>query len=192
MHSSADDTDFATALRAAADQIVAALETARPAARVALIDGRSGSGKSTLAADIVARSDDRIQLVALDDLYPGWDGLAAGVEEALRCVIAPQAAGIPGRWRRWDWARGSRAEEHVLDPRRPLLVEGAGLLTPATAALADVAVWLESPASSRKRRALARDGDPYRAHWEQWAAQEARHLAANRPQERATLVFSMP
>ena len=191
MPSSADLT-FAAALSAAADDIVAALGSASAFAPITLIDGRSGSGKSTLAADLVARSRGRLQLIALDDLYPGGEGLAAGAEEALKRVIAPHATGHSATWRRWDWALGRRAEAHTVDPDRPLLVEGAGLLTAETAALADVTVWLEAPASSRKRRALDRDGETYRPHWDQWAAQETVHLAQHRPQSHAMFVFAMP
>lgn len=188
---SSADTAVAAVLQRAADEVADAWKRIG-SAPITLIDGRSGSGKSTLAADLVRRSAGLVQLVALDDLYPGWDGLEAGVDEALLRVIAPHAAGDRGRWRRWDWVRGAWAEEHTIDPARPLLVEGAGVLDERTAALADVSVWLESPASSRKRRALGRDGDTYRPHWEQWARQEDAHLAAHRPAALATLTFAVP
>lgn len=190
MRSSADD-DLATALRGAADATEAAVALARPAS-LTVIDGRSGAGKSGLAAELVRRSRGLVQLVALDDLYPGWDGLAAGADEAFRRIIEPHAAGRPGLWRRWDWTRSTWAEEHTVDPSRPLVIEGSGALTPESAALADVTVWLESPLASRKRRALDRDGDTYRPHWERWALQEADHLNGHRPRELAALVFELP
>ena len=64
------------------------------ARRRILIDGRSGSGKTELARSIAAHWPEA-QLVRLDDLYPGWDGLDAG------------SAAVPGiltdfRWRAWD------------------------------------------------------------------------------------------
>lgn len=189
---SSADAAFGSALAQAAEEISALLATIGAPAPIVLIDGRSGSGKSTLAGDLVRRSEGRMQLVALDDLYPGWDGLAAGADEALHSVIAPHAAGRVARWRRWDWSRDARAEEHRVDPDRPLLVEGAGVLTPATAALAQVAVWIESPTSSRRRRALDRDGDTYRPHWDRWAAQEAAHLVVHRPADHATVVVATP
>ena len=45
-----------------------------------LIDGPSGSGKTTLAAEIEQHwnSAVKLQVVHMDDLYPGWDGLAEG------------------------------------------------------------------------------------------------------------------
>lgn len=161
---------------------------------VVLIDGRSGSGKSTLARTVVANwpLHGRVQLVALDSLYPGWDGLADGVETARASILYPHARGTMGVWQRWDWDASRYAEAHAVDPSLPLIVEGSGILTPQTAALSDIRVWLESPESARRARALERDGDTYRPHWDRWGAQERAHVAANDPQALATLRFDVP
>ncbi|RLK49295.1 hypothetical protein [Microbacterium telephonicum] len=177
------------ALRRAASGIQGAVEgAARP---LVLIDGRSGSGKTTLAALVADALGDGTQVVALDDIYPGWDGLADGSETARRDVIEPYAAGRAATWHRWDWSAHRTAEAHHVDAARPLVVEGAGLLTPRSAALADVRVWLSCPAPVRRRRALARDGDAYRPFWDRWAAQEETHIATHDPQHLATLVFEV-
>jgi cytidylate kinase len=55
-------------------------------------------------------------------------------------------------------------------------------------AFAAVRVWLEAPATVRKERALARDGDTYAPHWDRWAAQEDA-VYAGRPCESAHLVL---
>ena len=159
-----------------------------------LIDGRSGAGKSTLARELVARWPirGRVQLVALDQLYPGWDGLADGVEASRGLILHPHARGLIGVWQRWDWDAGAHAEAHAVDPSLPLIVEGSGLLTPATAKLGDIRVWLESPPESRKRRALTRDGDTYRPHWDRWAEQEERHIARDDPRSQATHILAVP
>lgn len=161
---------------------------------VVLIDGRSGAGKTSLSRALVARwpQRGRVQLVALDSLYPGWDGLTAGVEAARTGILLPHARGSIGVWQRWDWDAGDYAEAHAVDPSLPLIVEGAGLLTPQTAGLADIRVWVESPMTSRRTRALERDGDTYAPHWDRWAAQEDDHVRSNRPAERATHVFVVP
>ncbi|MCT9820278.1 hypothetical protein N3K63_08280 [Microbacterium sp. W1N] len=181
------------ALTAAADAIVAATGDAQSAGgrALVLIDGRSGSGKTTLAALVARRLDGEPQIVALDDIYPGWDGLRDGAEIARRDVIAPFAAGMPSRWHRWDWAAHARAEAHTVDPDRPLIVEGAGVLTAQSAPLAPVRVWLSCPTDVRRHRALTRDGETYRPFWDRWAAQEDDHIARHDPATLATLPFEV-
>lgn len=184
----------AAALDAATTRVLAAVEAVEAANPVVLIDGRSGAGKSSLAARLVASWPlrGRVQLVALDSLYPGWDGLADGAETARELILTPHARGLMGVWQRWDWDADSYAEAHAVNPSLPLIVEGSGILTPANARLADVRVWLESPERSRKQRALARDGDTYRPHWTRWAEQEERHLERDAPVAHATIAVAVP
>nr|WP_157005212.1 hypothetical protein [Microbacterium trichothecenolyticum] len=174
--------------------MIAAIEQVAASNPVVLIDGRSGAGKTSLARALVARWPlrGRVQLVALDSIYPGWDGLDDGVELARELILTPHAKGFVGVWQRWDWTVGEPAEAHAVDPSLPLIVEGSGALTPTTARLADVRVWLESPTASRKERALARDGETYRPHWDRWARQEQRHVTRDDPMSLASLVFPVP
>lgn len=170
---------------------VVEISTSNP---VVLIDGRAGAGKSTLARMVAANWPvaGRPQLIALDSLYPGWDGLDAGVERALHDILRPHARGLLSTWRRWDWELGTDAEASAVTPALGVILEGCGALNPATARLADVRVWVESPDASRKRRALERDGDGFRPHWDRWAAQEARHIKRDEPQALATLTVTIP
>ncbi len=161
--------------------------------RAVLVDGRSGSGKTTIAGALVPLLGGALrapaELLRVEDLYPGWDGLAAGaaaVPEALRT----------GRYRRYDWLAGRFAEEHALEPGRPLVIEGCGALSADNLAAARtwttgsgtgtgtgavLPVWIELPAEERRRRALARDGETFRPHWERWAKQEDALAARTRP-----------
>ena len=149
-------------------------------ATTVLIDGRSGSGKSTLA-DHLQQCWESSAVVRLDDIYPGWDGLAWTVHHVRTELLEPRAADRPGRWRRWDWSTDSPAGWHVVEARRRLIVEGVGALTRANRALADLGIWFDTPDALRKQRALARDGDTYRPHWDRWAAQEDHFIAQNTP-----------
>ena len=192
--SSASADPVSAALDSAAETVVDGIRSVAATNPVVLIDGRSGSGKTSLARRLVAGWPLRgpVQLVALDSLYPGWDGLSDGVVAARDLILRPHARGLIGVWERWDWETSRHAEAHAVDPALPLIVEGSGLLTAETARLADVRIWLESPSSSRKKRALERDGETYRPHWTRWSEQEERHLARNAPTELATHVFSIP
>ena len=143
---------------------------------IVLIDGRSGSGKSEFAAALVDGWPEA-QLVRLDVLYPGWDGLEAGSRHLHDNILAAHAP----RWQRWDWAAGELAEWTSLDNTRPIVIEGSGSLSRANRALADVAIWVELGDAERKLRALARDGEMYAPHWDQWAAQEAAFVARENP-----------
>ncbi|MDU0326692.1 hypothetical protein RWH43_07980 [Microbacterium sp. KSW2-21] len=190
--SNADPLDDAlTAAVAAMSARVVEIGASNP---VVVIDGRSGAGKSSLARRLVAAwpGRGRVQMVALDDVYPGWDGLAAGADYARETILLPHARGLLGVWERWDWELDERAEAYAIDPSLPLVVEGSGLLTPEVARLADLTVWVEAPTDSRRTRALARDGETYRRHWDRWAAQEDAHLAAHDPAARAGLRVRLP
>ncbi len=165
----------------AADPAALAAVLARAPRPAVLIDGPSGAGKTTLARRLVAAWPGAVQLVSLDDLYPGWEGLAAG-SAAVPGLLGP---GSPG-YRRWDWQRGRPADWVPLDPARPILVEGCGALTPASRALASFTIWVDADGPVRRDRALAREPG-YAAHWAAWAEQERAHWAAHRPWELADL-----
>ena len=166
--------------------LAAALAAApAPAAgpRVLAVDGRSGSGKTGLAA--VLADALAAPVVHLDDLYPGWEGLAAAVE-LLRGVLAGLRSGRPTRHPVWDWAAGAYRGAVELPTTGVVVVEGVGA---GCAAAVEVLVWLEAEAGVRRRRALARDGEVFAAHWDSWAAQEERLLAAHDVRARADVVL---
>ena len=143
---------------------------------ILLIDGRSGSGKSELATAIAAGTT--AQVVRLDDIYPGWDGLAEGSEQ-VPFIISER------RWRRWDWPNSRYEEWHELDG--DLIVEGCGSLSGASRSLADFALWVEHPPEDRRRRALEREPS-FAAHWDAWAAQENAFMALEHPESLADAV----
>ncbi|KZC93918.1 MULTISPECIES: AAA family ATPase [Clavibacter] len=164
----------------------------RPA--LVLVDGPSGSGKSTLADALVRDGDPAAQLppgaqlLRLDDVYPGWDGLERASRHLERHVLPEMRPGGRPRWRRWDWAADAPAEWHDLDPDRPLVVEGCGSLTRIAAALATHRIWVEADDDVRRARAIARDGEAFAAEWERWDAQWRDHIAREGPRALADVV----
>ena len=156
--------------------------------RITLIDGRSGSGKTTFATALAMRTG--AQLLSLDDVYPGWDGLEAGEALVLRHVLRAITEGTPPRWRSWNWVDARPGSWHDLDPRRALVVEGCGAISPAARALADHAIWIELPDDERQRRAIARDGDAFARNWQRWARQEEWHARLHDPRDTADEIIA--
>ncbi|WP_053352844.1 hypothetical protein [Leucobacter musarum] len=159
---------------------------------VLIIDGRSGSGKTQLASAVQQRcaaAGRPAELLHVEELYPGWDGLGAG---SLGLARALREGGFAA----YDWIAERFGAWTPLMPRLPLIIEGCGALTAENVVAAREwgarasgedreprvhSIWLECATAERKARALARDGDTYAPHWERWAAQEDAHYAAHQP-----------
>ncbi len=175
------------------EQVTAVVELARAASPtvgttvVVAVDGRSGSGKTLLGTAVAEALG--CPVVHLDEIYPGWDGLEAGVALATTHVLEPLARGEQAAYPRWDWMRSRPGRTIAVEAAPHLVLEGCGALVPPAAAFAAVRVWVDAPTEVRKERALSRDGETYAPHWERWAAQEDAVYAAARPWESADLVL---
>ena len=149
-----------------------------------LIDGRSGAGKTTFASRLASEPPRwlvanglPVQLVHLDDFYPGWGGLAAGSQIVAETVLDTDNPGFY----RWDWESDQRGNWVPIDPQANLIVEGVGAVTSDTKKAAQRrsggrvrTVEVQLADVERKRRALARDPD-FAKYWDMWAAQELIH-----------------
>lgn len=157
-------------------------------ARLVCVDGPAGSGKSTLAAALAARLGDGCVVVHLDDLYEGWAGLGGVWDRVEGQLLAPLADGRPGRYRRYDWARGAFAEWVDVPVPEVLVLEGCGSAPRAVDDRAVLRVFVEAPEGLRLARGLARDGEAQRAHWLVWMAEEAAEFAREDTRVRAHVV----
>ena len=142
------------------------------------IDGRSGSGKTRLSELLgLSLSAERIgvRVLNLDSIYPGWDGLAEGTK-TWRKISRNLSNGKPASYREWDWHADAPGPKHTIDPAQETVIicEGVGAIT----GTCDVRIVVRAPDELRYRRAIDRDGEMYRPHWERWAAQEEALLAA--------------
>jgi uridine kinase len=150
---------------------------------VILVDGRAGSGKSSFAEELrnelFRQSDGAPTLIHMDDLYPGWEGLAAGSAYLVQNILEPLSKSKPAAWQKWDWISGRRGE-----PTEPgngwrefaggnvLMVEGCGSLSRQSRELAQLSVWIEAPRDVRRARWQARDAGKFDDFWGIWQAQE--------------------
>jgi para-aminobenzoate synthetase len=155
--------------------------------RVVAVDGRSGSGKTSLAAELTGALS--APLVAVEDLYGGWDGLERGIDVLVSAVLEPLAAGRAARVPRYDWIAAAWDTPWLLEPPPVLVVEGVGAGARRAAAFESLLIWMEEPAPVRKKRALDRDGDTFSPYWDAWAAQEDAMLARERTSQRADIVI---
>ena len=153
---------------------------------VVLIDGRAGAGKTSLAAfladEIQARYLVTVQLIHMDDLTEGWKGLASASAQVARIIKQ-------GTWQRYDWISGTLVEHHQIKPGLPLIIEGCGAISKASADLADFRIWVECDDDLRRERAIARDGTLFEPHWETWADQEREIIKTQSPKAHADLVW---
>ena len=133
----------------------------------------------------------------MDDLYPGWEGLAAGSRYLLASILQPFRGGEKASWQIWDWSKSQRGSE--LEPGNgwrefeggvPLIIEGCGSLSRASSELCDFSVWVESEVDTRRERLKARDGNQFDEFWPTWIIQEDEFYQAEKSQELADLVFS--
>lgn len=182
------------ALAAAAPEAVVRCLAAPPtlgAGRLLCVDGPSGSGKTTFAEALrrAVPAGTSVRVVHLDALYPGWDGLAAGVDRVARDLLAPLASGESGGYRRYDWIQDREADWVVIDPVDVLVLEGVGAGGDASfATWTTLLVWVEAPRGVRTRRALDRDGSATEPQLRAWWRAEDAWFAEHRTRERADLV----
>ncbi|MFI5085506.1 MAG: chorismate-binding protein [Actinomycetales bacterium] len=164
----------------------------QPGARPVIIavDGRSGAGKTTLALELAAllREHRKVSVFHLEDIYPGWNGLGAGIERYVSTVLAPLDAGADAQWSSWDWANHYDGEQRTTAAADVVLVEGVGAAHATARPFLDAVIWMDAPAEVRMARALDRDGDSYAPFWDQWAQQEDELLAQDDPAGLADLL----
>ncbi|MGA8988687.1 4-amino-4-deoxy-L-arabinose transferase [Aeromicrobium sp.] len=155
--------------------------------RVVAIDGPSGSGKTQLADQLVTTN--RAAVLHLDDVYPGWHGLAATPPMIVRSVLEPLAVEEVGMIPRWDWSRHQAGPHMRIDPSPLLILDGVGSGAATIRPFLSLLIWVEASTEVRKRRALARDGGAYVPFWDVWGAQEAVHFHADETRRHADVIL---
>lgn len=163
---------------------------------IVLIDGRAGSGKSTVAEklqnELFRQGESMPRIIHMDDLYEGWDGLAAGAEYLQRFILQPLADKQTATWQEYNWELGKRDRWREFSGGTPLIIEGCGAVNLFTAELASFSVWLEVSEETRRQRWQERDGSRFDEFFDNWAAQELDFYATQRSRELAQLELLSP
>jgi uridine kinase len=161
-----------------------------------VIDGPSGAGKSTVADILLAlwpvmpgRSEQDVQLVRLDDIYPGWDGLEAAAT-VVENILGERLRGRASAWQRFDWGSGERTTWHDVTPHQPLIIEGCGSLSQTAQDAAEIRVWVSVAEEIRKDRALSRGGEDFESHWDVWDQQFERRIRRENPARFANMILA--
>ncbi len=150
------------------------------------IDGASGSGKTTFAGELARELQRRsvtVVVIALDDVYEGWDGLRSPhFESHLETWIAlPLRYGLGVQHPRYDW----EAERFVNWQTYPvsdfLIVEGVGALLPVLANAAQCRIWLSASMDTVTRRLAIRPGPKPEDWWPRWRRQETEYFREQEP-----------
>ena len=158
-----------------------------PTAKTLLIDGRSGSGKSTLAAQICTVWKKSL-ILKMDDIYPGWKGLAWATKHLQKSILEPRSIGYNGLCRQWCWETYKPSYWQVIAPQQRLIIEGTGTLTLATKLISDLNIWVEVDDLERKRRVANRDIYFNSLYWKIWAEQEVKFINQFQPKQCADLI----
>lgn len=154
--------------------------------RLVAIDGGAGSGKTTFAARLGAALG--AQVVHTDDLLEGWSDIVSFWPRLEAWILTPLRAGLPGRYRRYDWDDQVFAEWHEVPVADVLVVEGVTSARAAMRPSLTYGVWIEAAATARLDRGVTRDGEALRDHWITWSRAESEHFDADRTIDHLDLV----
>ncbi|WP_332663144.1 4-amino-4-deoxy-L-arabinose transferase [Aeromicrobium sp.] len=153
---------------------------------VVAVDGPSGSGKTTFADELAEVAGGAV--LHLEDLYPGWHGLAATPPMVAHGILEAIAVDGIGTASRWDWVADRPGDTLRVPPVRLLILDGVGSGAAVIRPFLSLLIWVEAPTAVRKQRALARDGGVYAPFWDMWAAQEETHFRAEETRRHADVV----
>jgi uridine kinase len=190
-------SNFSSGLESAFEQIIDKQEAGR--LPIVLIDGRAAAGKSLFAkelAELYFKSEKQAaRIVSMDDLYPGWEGLASGSIYLLTQILTPVSQGKTANWQVWNWTDNKRGAEDPVNGHREfsggtaLIVEGCGSISRLTSELADVTIWIEADLAVRKTRFNQRDSGKFDGYFATWSAQEDEFYEREKSRELAQLII---
>ena len=190
-------SDFKSGLDRAFQRLIDKQESGK--LPIILIDGRAAAGKSLFAnqlAELYFKSEKQAaRVISMDDLYPGWEGLASGSTYLLTQILTPLSQGKTANWQVWNWADNKRGADDAVNGHREfsggtaLIVEGCGSISRLTSEIADITIWVEADSQIRKSRFNQRDGGKFDGFFSIWSAQEDEFYEKEKSLELAQLII---
>lgn len=188
--------DFQTALQKVLSDLLDKQEVGR--LPIILIDGKAASGKSQFAKELselyFQSQKQAARVIQMDDLYPGWEGLAEGSVYLLTHILSPLSQGKSASWQIWNWQKNERGAQDEVNGRREfsggtaLIIEGCGSISRLSSALADITIWIEAAAEERKKRFNLRDAGRFDEYFGIWSAQEDEFYERENSKQLAQLI----
>lgn len=129
----------------------------------------------------------------MDDLYPGWNGLAEGSVYLLTNILIPLSRGRTASWQLWNWRKNQRGAEDPGNGRREftggtgLIVEGCGAISRLASEIADLTIWIDAEDDQRRQRFSVRDSGAFDDYFGIWSVQEDEFYERERSKDLAQL-----
>jgi hypothetical protein len=141
--------DYQAALKKVHSDLLEKQESGR--LPIILIDGKAASGKSQFAKDLselyFKSEKQAARVIQMDDLYPGWEGLADGSVYLLTHILSPLSQGKTASWQIWNWQENQRGAKDAVNGHREfsggtaLIVEGCGSISRLSSEIADMSIF---------------------------------------------------
>lgn len=160
--------------------------------RLVAVDGPSGAGKSTFAKNLALELN--AQLIKTDH-FATWEDPTTSWWPTLTQALDAVAGGQPGRYRKADWSQGfpriGEGPEVVIHPHRTIVLDGFSSARKANAHRLSLAIFVDhGDEKTRLERAVARDGEKYRADFIRWQQYERGWFAVDETKARADYVVT--
>lgn len=172
----------------------------KAATKLVAIDGFGGSGKSSFTEKLVS-FDPSIQIVAVDKFpylpseypyQPSGVQTRVNIDRLKNEVLIPLAIGKEARFQNTFWWPTEQTSEWFrVQPGGIVLIEGCYSFHKIIRDFYDFSIWIDCEPSKAMERAVTRDGDNARTHWEEaHAPNEQKYVIAQEPQKHVDLVVS--
>ncbi len=188
--------DYQAALERVLSELLDKQESGR--LPIILIDGKAASGKSQFAknlSELYFQSEKQAaRVIQMDDLYPGWEGLAQGSVYLLTHILTPLSQGKTASWQVWNWEKNERGAEDKVNGHREfsggtaLIIEGCGSISRLSSEIADMAIWIDASVEERKKRFNLRDAGKFDEYFGLWSAQEDEFYERENSKQLARLI----